>query len=154
MSIKIGKWLKGIWTGIKKLFGKLKKEIKELIPVAVFVVQQIKVVMDSPVPDVISSLIPGEADDKVKDKLREWLPKLILQLGMIEAIANIEDPNEQLNAILAKIKLSSDDAKNVFFHGLASLIIEKLADGHLSWSDSVVISEYYYRNMVKEEVEG
>lgn len=147
MSLK--NFLRHLWQSIKNLFDKVEAEVKKDVVVAISVVQQIKSVVDSPVADVITAMIPGELDDQIKQQLRKLLPKLILELGLVQSVANIEDQNAQLQAILEKLKLSSDDAKNAFYHSLASLILEKLSDGKLSWTDAVAISEYYYQNHVK-----
>jgi hypothetical protein len=144
---------------IKSLWLKLTAEVKELVPVAINVVEGIKVVMDSPVDDVIAAVvkaaIPGDADDILIDKItaivKEWLPKVLLELKVIEGISDIKDQNEQLNAILAQFKLNSDETKNIFYHGFCSLILEKLSDGKVSWSDAIVISEYYFINIAKKE---
>lgn len=152
------KLLEKIWSTIKLVFNKAGEETRKLVPVAINVVQGLKSVMDSPVDDVILSIvkaaIPGDADDILIDKItsvvKEYLPKVLLDLKIVDAIANIEDQNEQLKAILAQFKLSSDETKNIVFHGLSCLILEKLADGKLSWSDSIAISEYYYQNIAKK----
>ena len=88
--------------------------------------------------------------DKITVTVKTWLPKILLELKGIELIANIEGENEQLKAVLAEFKLSSDETKNIFYHGFCSLILEKLADGEVSWSDSIVISEYYFQNVAKK----
>lgn len=142
---------------IASLFQSLRSETKRLVPIAINVVEGVKTVMDSPVDDVLLEVlkkaIPGTADDilidKIKEVVKEWLPKIILEMKMVQSVAEIEDQNEQLKAILAQFKLNSDESKNIFYHGLASLILEKLSDGKLSWSDSIVISEYYFKNVVK-----
>ncbi len=152
------KLLKRVWAFIAGVFNRLEDETKKLVPVAINVVQGIKNVMDSPVDDVILTIIetaiPGEADDilieKIKNVVKEWIPKILMDLKMVESIANIQDQNEQLKAILAQFKLSSDETKNIFYHGLSCLILEKLADGELSWSDTIAINEYYYKNYVKK----
>lgn len=143
---------------IASLFQSLRSETKRLVPIAINVVEGIKAVMDSPVDDVLLEVlkraIPGTADDvlidKIKEVVKEWLPKIILELKLVEGISQIEDQNEQLKAVLAQFKLSSDESKNIFYHGFCSLILEKLSDGKLSWSDSIVISEYYFMNVVKK----
>jgi len=116
-------------------------------------VQGIKEAMDNPASDILLQIIkraiPGSADDLLIDKItkvvREQLPKVLLDLKMIESVANIEDQNQQLQAVLAQLKLSSDQTKLIIYHGIASLILECLSDGELSWSDSIAISEYYYQ---------
>jgi hypothetical protein len=141
-------FLKKLWESIKNLFTGLEVKSKVWVHVAVDVVQALKAIMDTPVPDVLTAIIPGNIDDKAKDKIREWIPKILLQLNMIEAIADMTNVNDQLNAILAKMKLSSDEAKNIVWHGLASLIIEKLSDGKFSWADAIAVSQYYYDHIL------
>lgn len=151
--------LKKIWKGIKKAYDALVGKTKDLVPVAIRIVNAIKEVMDGPVDDVILTIvkksIPGEADDvlidKIKSVVEKWLPKVLLELKLIDSIANIKDRNEQLKAILAQLKLSSDETRAILYHGLASMILEKLSDGELSWSDSVAIAEYYYKNFISKE---
>lgn len=134
---------------LRKIFGGLKKKARIFVPIAIQVVEGVKAVMDSPVDDVllfvIKKAIPGDADDalvnKIKTTVETWLPKVLFELKMIESIANIEDQNEQLKAILAQFKFSSDESKNIFLHGFAVLIAEKLSDGKLTWSESAQIME-------------
>lgn len=153
------KLLKKIWDAIANLFRSLTGTTRRYVPYAINIVEAVKAVMDSPVDDVLLEIlkrtIPGTADDvmidKVKEVITKWLPKILVQLSLVDAISNIEDENERLKAILERLKLSSDEVKNVYYHGLASLILEKLSDGELSWSDSVAISEYYYANFVKSK---
>ena len=152
------KFIQRVWGAIISLYEKLTNKAKFYVPVAINVVEAIKSVMDSPVDDIVAEIvkrvIPGIKDDIIIDKAREviqkWVPKILLELKLVDSIANIEDPNERLKAILSQLNISSDEAKNIIYHGLASLILEKLSDGELSWSDSVAISEYYYKNIVKK----
>jgi hypothetical protein len=153
----LGKFLRRLWAAIANVFHKVENEIKVFIPIAIGVVEGIKKVMDGPVDDVILSIvkaaIPGDADDKLIDKVhktvQEWLPKVLFELKLINSINDIEDPNEKLKAILAELKLSSDETKNIIYHGIASLILEKLSDGKFDWTDATAISQYYYEHMFK-----
>ena len=148
-----------MWAFISKLWKSLDEETKTLAPVAISVVQAIKNVMDGPIDDillyVLKQAIPGNADDVLIDKInstiKEWLPKILTDLNIANSIANIEDPNDQLQAILDALKLSSNETQNIFFHGFGSLILEKLSDGKLSWSDATAITEYYYPHIYKSE---
>lgn len=150
------KLLARIWDFIRGIFKGLSKELKEIIPVAIDVVQQVKTVVDSPIGDLAGDLVDAITNsnmaEKFKERLRAELPELIIKMQLGNSIVNIEDVNEQLRVIFEKVKFSSDEARNHFFHGLASLVIEKLSDGELSWSDSIAISEYYYREFVKKDL--
>lgn len=152
------KVLKKLWAFISKVWDGLNAKAKELVPVAIKVVEGIKTAMDGPVDDIIltivKSAIKGTADDVLIDRIKltveTWIPKVLLELKLIDSIANIEDTNAQLQAVLVQLKLSSNETQNIVFHGISSLIIEKLSDGELSWSDAIAISEYYYKNIAKK----
>lgn len=154
----LGKFLRRLWAAIANLFYKVEHEVKVLVPIAIGVVEGTKKVMDGPVDDIILSIIknaiPGDADDKLIDKVHktveEWLPKILLELKLVNSVASIEDRNEQLKAILAQLKLSSDETKNIIYHGIASLILEKLSDGKFDWTDATAVAEYYYQHEVKQ----
>lgn len=156
------KFLQKLWAGIVDLYDRLVGNTKKVIPLAINIVEAIKKVMDSPVDDVILEIIrlaiPGDADDKmidkVKDLVEKWLPEILLRLKLADSIAGIEDKNEQLKAILGQLKLSPDAVKNVYYHSLASLILEKLSDGKIQWADAVAIAEYAYQHLiVKKDLE-
>lgn len=156
------KFLQKVWNWVKGLYEGLVGTTKKYVPVAIKIVEAIKKVMDSPVDDVILEIIrlaiPGDADDKmiakVKEIVEKWLPEVMLRLKLVESIAGIEDKNEQLKAILAQLKLAPNEVQNVYYHGLASLILEKLSDGKIQWADAVAISEYAYQHLiVKKEIE-
>lgn len=148
-----------IFRIIGSLFKSLSSELKKLVPIAIGVVQAVKVVMENPTTDfilrIIKIAIPGDSDNKIIDfvtnKLKEELPKILVALSLSEAIANIEDPEEQVKAVLEKFKFSSDVQKDTFYHNLAFQVMEALADGKLTWSESITLSEYYYKGIVKVE---
>lgn len=152
------KVLKKLWSWVEKVFNGLNAKTKELVPVAINVVQAIKDFELSGSADfiefVVTKAIPGDADDKAikvaRSIIRKWLPKILIELQLVEVAANTDDLNEKLQLILTRLKLSSDETQNIVYHGIASLIIEKLSDGDLSWSDSIAISEYYYKNILKK----
>lgn len=150
--------LKKIWLFIANLWSALDALIEKYAPVAINVVNAIKKINESTTGDIIetivSTVIPGKADDAfiaiLRAKLKEILPKVITALNMSEAIARIEDPNEQLKAIINAINLSPDETKNAYYHSISALILQALSDGKLTWSESVQIAEYYYTNIYKK----
>jgi hypothetical protein len=143
---------------ISSIWANASKEVRQIAPIAIGAVNALKTVNESFAGDIIAALIgkviPGNADDIaiqiLRQKLKQILPKVILQLNIANYISKISDPNEQLKAILVEINCSSDETKNMYYHGLSALILQSLADGKLSWSESVQISEYYYVNIHKK----
>ena len=111
------KLIKKIWDGIKNLWAKVVDKTRDMVPVAINVVEAIKSVIDTPVDDILAEIvkraIPGTADDFIVDKVRltieEWVPRILTQLVIIDGIANIDNPNDQLKAILERLKLADDE---------------------------------------------
>jgi len=153
------RFFKKIWNGVKSLYNKLVDKTRDLVPVAVNIVEGVKTVVDSPVDDIVAELlkkaIPGVKDDIIIEKVHgiiiKQVPVILSRLLMIDSIANIKDPNQQLQAIVKQLRVASDEQKNVAYHGLATLIIEKLSDGKLTWGESAMIAEYYYQNFTKPQ---
>lgn len=151
------KFFKKIFAFIKKLYNSLKDETKQYLPIAIGAVEALKKLLDSHVDDValaiVTTLIPSIPADKVnlvKAKLEAALPKILLEMNLVNSIANIEDPNAQLQAILDALKLSSDDVKAEKYHTLASKILVVLSDGKVTWGEAVMLTEWYYQTYVKQ----
>lgn len=149
--------LQAILAFISSIWRKTTDEVKVITPIAINIVNAVKSINDSFAGDVIEGIlkiaIPGDSEDKIiiqiRARLKEVLPKLILQLNIVESISNIQDIDEQLKAILGVINIAKDEKKRIFYHSLCSLIINSLADGKLTWSESVLIAEYYYTEVYK-----
>lgn len=147
MPIKLGKWIRGWKLGswFKRQFRSLDDQAKKLLPAVIAIVEEVKKVVDSGVANMVTDIIPGTIDDTIKEKARKALPVLIMKLRVAESIVGIEDPTEQIKAILASLKFSSDEDRNAFYHSLSALMLELLSDGKFSWSDAVILAEMYYR---------
>lgn len=153
------KLFKKLWAFISLLWTQVDHLVEKITPIAIGVVEQIKQINESTTGDVIETIlgavIPGNADDKliglVRLHLKNKLPKLLTMLHISQSIAAIEDPNEQLKAIIMAINMSPDEEKNIKYHSLSVLIINSLADGKLTFGESVLIAEYYYSNIYKNK---
>lgn len=156
--MKLKQFLAKIWSFIAIMWAKATDEVKTLTPIAIKAVNVLKTINETTSGDVIQmileAVIPGSGDGPLIDKLRERLkcilPKILTGLQIGESIANIQDPNEQLKAIIAAINMSPDSTKNMYYHGLCALIIEDLADGKLTLGESAQIAEFYYTKIYKK----
>ncbi len=151
------KLLQRIWAFIEGLFSKLEKEVEKLVPVATNIVQGVKKVVESGTTDtileVIKFTIPGNTDDKIIDKAmeiaKEYIPKIAKQLGIIDAITEIEDVNEQMIAVVNALKDANDETKSDYWHEIAAFILRALADGKITLGEAGAIVEYHYQNYVR-----
>ena len=157
------KKIKALFLEIKlfvlKIWDKADELVDLIAPVAINVVEQIKTINESTTGDIIeliiSKAIKGQSDDiiihQLREKLKTELPKVLEIMQTALNIAKVDDANLQVKQIIAAINLSPDEVKNVYYHTFAVLILEKISDGKLTWSESVMIAEYYYNEIYKGE---
>jgi hypothetical protein len=138
MSLK--SFLEKIWAGIKTLFDKVPTNIKNAIHIGVVVTENIKTFVDSPVVDVLTALIPGDIDDKIKDLLRARLPVILTELKLADSCAALSDPNEVTACAIKVLQGITGDTQSAFFHNLSILIAQVAADDELSWSDGGILA--------------
>lgn len=147
MSLK--SFLAKIWNGIKNLFAGIPAEIKTAIHIGVIVTENIKTVVDSPAADIFTALIPGDVDDRVKNLLRSKLPLILSELKLADNCQNITDPAQLISCALNTLQGLDKSIKNSFLHTISILLAGVIADGKLTWSDGVYLSEWYYQHKYK-----
>ena len=157
------KKIKALFLKIKlfivQLYSKADELIERIAPVAINVVEQIKTINESTTGDIIeliiSRVIKGNADDlaikAIREQLRKRLPEVLEIMRLSMNIAKVDDANLQVKMILDAINMSPDAVKNAHYHTFCSLVLEKISDGKLTWSESVLIAEYYYNKIYKGE---
>jgi hypothetical protein len=142
-------FLSKIWNQVKALFDGIPAELKIAIHVGVIVTENIKNFVDSPAADVLTELIPGDVDDKIKNWLRAKLPAILTELKLADSCSSLTDPNE-ITACAVKVLQELDgNIKSAFLHNLSILIAQVAADGKLTWSDGVYVLQWYYQHEYK-----
>jgi hypothetical protein len=143
-------FFKRLFTGIGRFFsdafGKARKVAEEVIPVGIEVVEKIKLVMDSPLAPVITALIPGQVDDLVAAKVKEYLPDILLKLKIADECSKKATNDEIIQCALAHLRQYHPTARKAYFLTIASMLSQALADGKLSWAEIVMITQYTYEN--------
>jgi hypothetical protein len=147
MSLKT--FLSKIWAGIKALFDGMPAELKNAIHIGVLVTESIKKFVDSPVADVLTVLIPGDVDDRIKDLLRVKLPFILTELKLADGCAGLTDPAEITRCAVIVLQSLDGNVQSAFLHNLSILVAQVAADGKLSWSDGVYLLEWYYQHQYK-----
>src|SRR6056297_3053881 len=101
-----------VWKWIENLFSTIEKKVEKLVPVATNIVQGVKKAIEDNrteyVLEVVKFSIPGDTDDKIIDKAmklaREYVPKIALQLQIINSITDLDDVNDQMVAVVDIVK--------------------------------------------------
>src|ERR1700739_1991023 len=142
-------FLSKIWAHIKELFTGLPQDLKTAIHIGVQVTSVFTVLVQSPVADIITALIPGDIDDRIKEYLRAKLPQILIDLRLVDVTLGLTDPHEIAANALKVFQDLDPQAKPAFLHSLSILIAQIAADGKLSWSDGVYLLQWYYENEYK-----
>ncbi|HTD97931.1 MAG TPA: hypothetical protein VK668_01525 [Mucilaginibacter sp.] len=142
-------FLSRIWQQIKSLFEAIPAELKIAIHIGVEVAENMKNFIDSPAADVLTALIPGDVDDKIKDWLRAKLPILLTELKLADSCGQLTNSGEITACAVNVLQQLDGDIKSAFLHNLSILIAQIAADGKLSWSDGVYLLEWYYQHNYK-----
>jgi ADP-dependent phosphofructokinase/glucokinase len=144
------KFIKNLIEKIKVLFGALPAELKVAIALGATIVENIKKVIDSPVVDVLTAIIPGGTDDAIVAAIRAALPNILQSLHLADAEMDANDPEAIIQtAIQCLSEVTDGDVKNAILHSLSIMLAQVAADGKLTWSDGVYLLEWYYQNKVK-----
>jgi hypothetical protein len=146
MSIK--SFLSRIWKQIKAVFEHIPADVKTAIHIGVQVTENIKLFIESPVADVLTTIIPGDVDDKIKALLRAKLPEIVLQLKLADSCMQ-SAPNEVMQCALATLQNMPGGYKKAFLHNLSIVVAQVAADGKLDWADAVYLSQWYYQQQFK-----
>jgi len=146
-------FLKKIWEGIKHIFDGLPDDLKKAVHVGVIVTENIKKFTDSGAADVLTAIIPSEADDMVKNKLRQFLPKILSELKLADKCGELTDPNEITKCAIQTLQQIEGDFKSAFLHDLSILVAQVASDGKLDWKDGVSILQWYYTHKFKAQEE-
>jgi hypothetical protein len=147
MSIKT--FLTKIWATIQSLFNNFPADLKTAVHIGVTVTQNIKNLIDLPVVDILTAIIPGDTDDKIKQVLRTGIPVILFNLKLADTCGELKDP-QQITACAIKTLQSLDgDIKSAFLHTFSVLVAQLAADGKLTWGDAVCIVEWYYQHKLK-----
>lgn len=141
-----------IWLSIENFFSGIMPELKTAVHVGVQVTEAIKT-FDTNNPeaaDILTALIPGSLDDTIKAKIREELPKVVVELKLVDATLGLTDPNAIMLAAVRFIQQLDGDYSNAFLHDISIIVSKVAADGKLTWSDAVYLLQWYYDHKFKQ----
>ena len=136
------KFLKKLWEQIKALYLSLRPDTKHAIIVSIEVTTKLNNFVQSGTADILTAIIPGTLDDRMKDKLRIILPEVLKALHLAGYVS--DHPQEIVSEAIERLKKMEGDAKSGMLHIIASMITRKLTK--IKWSDTVAVVEYRYNS--------
>jgi hypothetical protein len=144
-------FLAKIWRSVKGQFDGMPKDLKAAAHLGVVVTDNIKKILDSPVADVLTAIIPNDADVQIKCWLRVKIPEILSDMKLADSCSGTKDPSEVTACALKVMKELRPHIQSAVLHNLSVMIAQVVADGKLTWSSGVFILEWYYQHKFKAE---
>lgn len=140
-----------IVSSVKSMFGKGFDSFRQYSHIAVKVTNQLKIAVESPYADLATTLIYSEVDDFILLKLRKVVPKVALKMAIIHGILSTTDKNSDAVANLIEyLKKLNPDARTGFWLTFSGEVNMGLADGKISLSEAVILTQMAFKEMKKE----
>lgn len=138
------KWITKLVAWFKKLISNVQVKAKVVIPVVIEVVNNVKNFVDSPLADFITTVIPGNTDDAVVKSLRTILPKVLIEIRKWNTIANIDDENEKLKAIINEFNSLSKAERDGIKTELAAILVSETTGLSVADAKIATLISYHY----------
>jgi hypothetical protein len=150
------KIINSVLTWVTHLFKGLTPALKKAVHIGVVITDAIKT-FDTANPlaaDIVTAIIPGDLDDKVKERLRANLPKIVIQLKLVDATLGLTNPGEILIAASKMLQQITSDwsIREGFLNNLSIVIAQVASDGKLTWNDAAYLLKWYYDNEYQKQV--
>ena len=113
----------------------------------------IKDIVNNPVTILVTDLTPITMDNEIRSDISNAIPGILAGLTYADDIVSgTPETTDQVNAMLAKVRLSDDPSKDALYHALAVRFIMIASKGKVSWSDGVGIIELYFKQVFSAPV--
>lgn len=138
-------WISRLWSSIKP-------DAEKALIIGMKITDAVKNAVNHPVADILTAIIPGDVDDKIKARLRDAAPKAIITLGLAQQCSNETDPAkiiECASRTLQNIKDSylGEEAYGSLCDSFAVMMAQVAADGKVSWDDFKYVSKWFFDNV-------
>lgn len=122
-----------VFAWVRALFNQIPKEIRIYASQALDITTRIKVILDNPVADIITAIIPGDWDDKAKELALKYINEAIPYLTIVDECQN-DDPEKMIRCWIEKLGQYKPDVQKALLFQLAMLLTAKFDNDELKHS--------------------
>lgn len=146
------KFFQKISDWVRNALGKQYQAFKDNAALAVQITEKVKAVVDSPVTDIITAIIPGELDNQIAFQLRGILKRLATEMAIAKDLVESSKSNaDSWAAIIAHLRDMIPDGRAGFWIEFSGRLNQALADGQLSLPEAVMLTQLIYAEMQKNK---
>lgn len=136
---------------VRKALGTIFDEFRKHSEAAVKVTANIKKFVESPITDVVTTLIPGDVDDAIAAKLRVVLPQVLQKVAIMHGILKENETNaDVIENIIANLKEINPDARVSFWVLFSGELNKALSDGKLELAEAFILAQMAYLELKKK----
>ncbi len=117
---------------IAQITSAIDETVKTYAGYALSISTNIKAVIDSPLGDLVTQIIPGTWDDELRAKATDALVKTVDVLALTTDIANTKDLNQKLRMFVAGLSDKSKEFKESQLKKIADLIVAYMDEKKLA----------------------
>lgn len=146
-QINIMTFFTDLWAKVKAFFTVAKT--KTAVEYGIEVATLLNTVVQSPIADYLSYVIPGTGEAAIVASLKARLPGILVDLNLVDSAIDTKDPNAVIAAAMATIQTKQGTIQYAILHSIAAVVSDVAANGELSWSEIVSILEDVYQEVKK-----
>lgn len=136
--------LRKLRDAIREFFGALPSQIKVIASQSLQVTTALKLILDNPVADVVTTIIPGDWDEKLKASVLQAIEKALPYLQIVDTCKHHTDVNDMLKCWVVEVSKLPRHAQNAMLQKLASLLMAQMHNNELKQSLYDYYQQAYY----------
>lgn len=129
---------------VRLLLNRFDRYVEEHVATALHITTTLKSMLESPVADILTAIIPGNADDIIKRQLIKALADATTALGIINKCSGSTHINDRLLCLLTELKQLPESQREAILHKLASLVASNLDGQRLKQSFYDLYTQVHY----------
>ena len=132
---------KGLRPKIAKIVNKIDATVSKFCTAATDITSNLKKVINSPVVDIITAIIPGTWDDGLVKIARAALSKTVDALTTVDAITSEPDLEKKMQLFMAELAKQRPDLQEAMLFKIASLLLKAMHGDQLTQSEYDLITQ-------------
>lgn len=137
---KISLWFKHGISGLKSI-------LKKVVQPSIYVANLVNDIINNPVANIVVSLTPTKWDDDAIRYAKLVLPKVLLELNVLNDLQNKSD-SEVITAIISEVRNYTKNDKAKFIEDLTLLLTKDLSDGKLTSDELLELIKFASNNKI------
>lgn len=146
------KLLNQLISFVSRILGNAFDKFRDQSHLAVRVTDLLKHAVESPIADVVVTLIPGNVDDVLLAKLRRVIDPVVEKTALVHGILQASNSQSDVVAsVIAALVEMKPELRGNFWVTFSAELNLALADGKLSFSEAYILAQLAFLELRKNK---